>query len=659
MATSNVCRLCRTSCNDSLRLTDASGATNEIFNITIKFFNPMFLEIEKETTINQLAFLCTLCWHHISEFNNFQQSVLLLHANLHKAAESAIVVGEQLQIAENTNCNIEFISDKEVTTTADSGIKGDPEIITPNDDLQENQNTGQSLMKIEEKLDAIKPLDSTCAEYDEINNAMHVDEEEFQYEEFIIDELCDESDISDDELLEIGRSPQWSNESCDESEQCDASVDDNDVSEVPGPSRKRRDPKKNDEYIAKWRPILKCESCPKSFPTFTLLKEHFLADHPEQEFYILCCNRKLQFRSRVEEHVTFHLNPKALSCKICGYGFKTYGNLNGHMTNVHSKQRKDSARRPAGENDKFLAKWKPELKCEYCPKLFPKYSLLRKHFRTEHPYKEFYIRCCESKFKTRYRIVEHATFHINPNTFSCPLCGNNFMSKSNLKEHMATVHNSSLGKMHRKMTKEIDEYIAKWKPCLKCEYCPESFPTYTLLKMHCQDQHPDSEFYIQCCGRKFKHRFRLEAHAVTHMEAATFRCLVCGNCMGSELSLKDHMIKMHPDAKFVNGITNNEEYKYKCSQCEFCCVDEATLVQHGNFHTDRCRYCNCAFNNKESLNEHMASSHSRKSNPPRITKCEFCPKTFKNRSGLYTHFKSIHPEEFARRKKWCRLKAKK
>ncbi|XP_073829162.1 uncharacterized protein isoform X2 [Musca autumnalis] len=676
MSGSKVCRLCRTSCTNSIRLTDASGATNEIYNITIKFFDPMFLEIEKETTANQLSLLCMQCWHHISRFNNFQQTVLLLHANLHKAAESAIVVRGQEEDAGNSICNTESMSDMEISN-AELRIKPDPETITLDADMLENQNTEQSNIKLDEKRDAIDPLGSTTyAEYDEnvqfhIKNVMHIDEE-FQDEEFSVDELSDESENSnnsDDEQLEIGRPPQSSNGSCDENDLHDGSLGDNDggnTSELPGRSAKgqnrtsnQKDLKESDEFIANWRPILKCKSCPKSFPTLTLLKAHFRANHPTEEFYIMCCERKLQYRFSIEEHATFHINPKELSCKLCGTGFKKYGNLRTHMMNFHPGDSKVPVRKRAREIDEFLAKWKPEIKCEYCSKSFPTYSLLRKHFLPEHPNKTFYIQCCDSKLRSRSLIIKHATLHIHPSTFTCPLCGNSFISKSLLNTHTATAHNSGLTKNIRKITEEMDNYIAKWKPCLNCEYCSETFPTYTLLKMHCQDQHPDREFYILCCGKKIMHRYRVEEHAIMHMKAATFRCLLCGNCMGSELSLKDHMMKIHPSAKFLNEKTNNEEYKFKCSLCEFCCSDEATLVQHGNFHTELCRYCNSAFDNKESLKEHMAVSHSRISNVPRIKKCEFCPKTFKNRSGHYTHFRSIHPEEFARRKKWYRPKTNK
>ncbi|XP_073829166.1 zinc finger protein 711-like isoform X3 [Musca autumnalis] len=639
MAASNLCRLCRTSCNDGIRLTDANGATNEVYNITIKYFNPMFLEIGKETTTNQLAaLLCKQCWHHICDFNNFQQTVLLLHANLQKTAESVTV-------AENLNFNTESMPD---VSNAVLRIKPDPEIITPDNDLQENLNE-PLIMKFEAKPDTIEPFNPTSAEYYANVPLQIKNEDEFQCEEFIIDEFIDESknsNISDDELLEIGRAPQWSNESCNESELYDSSLGDNDLSntsELPGPShvkkvrrqtkrKKSKDPKESDELIAKWKPILNCELCPKSFPTLTLLKEHFLTDHPNEEFYIMCCERKFIVRYSIEQHATLHTDPEALSCKICGNRFTAYSNLNVHMYTIHSDERKVSVHKSAREVDEVLAKWKPELKCEYCPKLFSTYSSLRTHFRIDHRNKEFYIKCCDSKLKCRANIVRHATQHLNCKTSQCYL---------------------NMPKMHRKTTMGVDEFIAKWKPYLKCEYCPESFPTYTLLKKHCKDQHPDKEFYILCCERKFKYRYSVEGHAIMHMDATAFRCVLCGNCMTSKFTLNGHITKMHPGAKFSNG--KNDDYNFKCSLCDFCCCDEATLVQHGSFHTDpnltyRCRHCSSAFDNYKSLQQHMTNSHTRKDNPPGVRRCELCPKTFRHRSGMHYHIKTVHPEEFEKRR---------
>uniref|UniRef100_A0A1I8P0R8 ZAD domain-containing protein n=1 Tax=Stomoxys calcitrans TaxID=35570 RepID=A0A1I8P0R8_STOCA len=75
----HACRLCRSSCNDSLRLYNASGSCNEIYNITKKFFHIKYLDHgPKDST----AVLCMECWRNISDFNSFQQTVTILHDNL-------------------------------------------------------------------------------------------------------------------------------------------------------------------------------------------------------------------------------------------------------------------------------------------------------------------------------------------------------------------------------------------------------------------------------------------------------------------------------------------------------------------------------------------------------------------------------------------------
>ncbi|XP_073829170.1 transcription factor grauzone-like [Musca autumnalis] len=328
---------------------------------------------------------------------------------------------------------MEAISDKEVTIV-ELRIKSEPETITAYDDLENHQSTGDLIMKCEENLDAIETFDSpTCVKNIENvpfkikNQEEFPDEEEFQDEEFMVD----------DELLQIGKSPQSSNE-------CEQYHNDvSNASELPGPSHvneaeaqnsilKRKDPKESDELIAKWKPSLSCESCPKSFPTLTLLKSHFLVDHPKKDFYIMCCERKLKFRSRIEQHATLHMDPKAISCKLCD--FTSYNNLKVHMAKFHSEPRNVSVREPATDQ-----KWS----------FTPPYNFI-----------EYYCRYCSCSFETEESWNQHMPSCPKklgnlPRVMRCAFCLKTLTHRSGLYLYNKRIHSEEFAKRKREVTSMV------------------------------------------------------------------------------------------------------------------------------------------------------------------------------------------------------------
>ncbi|XP_073828454.1 uncharacterized protein [Musca autumnalis] len=846
MAGSNVCRLCRTSCNDSIRLRNANGTKNEIYTITIKFFHPTFLEIEKDNT-NSIAVLCMQCWHHISGFNNFQQTVSLLHANLQTVADNVIARG-QLQPNPCTSDN--NLDDFPQEIVLKKEIKSDPDTITIVDGHSE----------------------ATVAQNDEgipfqIDNAIHV-AEEFSDEEhgdiFIVDELNDDFDYSkysDDPLLKERSSAAQSSDSDDQ-------ID------IPASRKNRKSQKEIDAVIAKWRPLLKCESCSKPYTTFTLLKEHFLAEHPNEEFYILCCGRKLKYRFRVEEHAIIHLNPKAFKCQLCGKCFTARFTLLSHTSqqhpgakfsedgcdysykcslcglccgdeatlrehcNIHTNTKmyhcmycNKSFKQESGLI-KHLASYHPDkhvdqgqsskiTKCPFCPRTFNYRTGLYHHERRCHP-AEFAKRTrrrrnnkkthtlflimagpnvcrlcrqsCTDSIRLRnangtkneiYTITIkffHPTFlqvekdNTNAVAVLCMQCWHHISGFNNFQQTVSLLHanlhtvaesviargqlqpdpgtsdnnvddfpqeiditkeikreedvpgtitieddnleatqkieqfpvpqneesipfqienpmhvdeeftdeegcdifivdelkddveysncsddplhrerssaaqspdtndeiNVSSSKKNRKSQAEMDEIIAKWRPYLKCESCSNPYTTFTLLKEHFLAEHPNEEFYILCCGRKLKYRFRVEEHAILHLNPKAFKCQLCGKCFTTRFTLLSHTNKKHPSAKFSD---DGCDYRYKCSLCGLRCADEATLREHCNIHK--------SLKDKSGVNQHLASTHTDKHNnqgqPERFIQCPHCPRTFNYRTGTYHHEKKCHPEEFAKR----------
>ncbi|XP_073829187.1 uncharacterized protein isoform X1 [Musca autumnalis] len=342
-----------------------------------------------------------------------------------------------------------------------------------------------------------------------------------------------------------------------------------------------------DEVIAKWRPLLKCEACPIYFSTFTLLKTHFLADHPNEEFYISCCGRKFKHRYRVEEHALQHINPTALKCQLCGKCYSTRHGLAYHLSHHHKGEH------VPGDGDD----------------------------------EESHLTSSQTEI-----VIELNDDNSNIN------CSEDTLSFNDI------FRNFILGRNNPEARKEMDMIIAKWRPLLKCRSCRKSFPTFTLVKTHFNAEHPNEDFYVECCGRKLRYRYRLEEHAILHMNPKGIKCLLCGKCFTTRYHLNDHMTKLHPDAKF------SADDSFECSQCGLRCGDDATLVEHVKIHTNKvtydCQYCAKSYDNEIEMNMHLVRSHPEHDPNIVLSKCEYCPRAFRLPQSLHMHRQRCHPTEW-------------
>lgn len=195
----------------------------------------------------------------------------------------------------------------------------------------------------------------------------------------------------------------------------------------------------------------------------------------------------------------------------------------------------------------------------------------------------------------------------------------------------------------KKSVKEMDAVIAKWMPILDCHVCTKTYTTFTQIKQHFQEDHPGGEFYVMCCERKLKYRFRAEEHAILHMDPNAFKCSLCDKILKSKNCLKSHMVHIHAS-----------EFKHVCETCGKCFRLESALREHRKSHTRKpthaCRYCESMFTDRNGLTHHIKYVHPDEKQEI-IRNCKLCPQTFTYRTGLYHHLMRHHPEEFAKRKR--------
>ncbi|XP_075158442.1 uncharacterized protein LOC142231708 isoform X2 [Haematobia irritans] len=340
MSGTNSCFLCRNACNDSIRLRDAQGCTNEIYNITTKYFDPKYLKINVGS-VNSIQVLCMECWRHISSFNNFRNSILLMLDNLLNVEYQDDIVKEEFIVNEDP---------PDIITIPDDGHNDDEPRSCRSDLLHATNSVGE--YSIEYTANGFHNDQSVGSQE---NESIDLDNDDDNFESgdvFVVDEFDqdDEWDSSDQRksLYSFGRLIQRSRE-----------------------RRVKKSGSELDAIIAKWKPLLDCYVCSEKFPNFVAVKVHFEKEHPNDVFYIECCGRKIRYRFRFQEHASIHLNPVEFQCKYCAKCFTSQSTLDGHVNYCKSK----------GTDASFTS----TRTCPFCYRVFNYRTGVYQHVRRHHP----------------------------------------------------------------------------------------------------------------------------------------------------------------------------------------------------------------------------------------------------------------------------------
>lgn len=172
--------------------------------------------------------------------------------------------------------------------------------------------------------------------------------------------------------------------------------------------------------------------------------------------------------------------------------------------------------------------------------------------------------------------------------------------------------------------RELDTFIAQWKPNLECDLCPETATSFDSLRTHFREVH-NIRFYIKCCDRKFYRRCILVDHIRLHVDPDTHKCEICGKSSTSKYNLKLH-----------KRIVHNENRNFECEICHKTFNHKPTLHRHLLTHVQGnkeffCKECGKGYVLEVQLNTHMRNVH----NGIRI--CDQCGKTFQSVGALKKH----------------------
>lgn len=304
--------------------------------------------------------------------------------------------------------------------------------------------------------------------------------------------------------------------------------------------------------------IHKCPTCKEDLP-IEKFYSHVNNHRIQEDFGCDKCDRIFRKISHLNIHkVRAHLEEYPFKCEACNKGFVIKRNYDCHL----------------------LTHTETELphKCEYCSRSFSNPEHLHRHLfiHTENisygiKYKVNRCYFCKRSFKSIEQLMEHrekcrskkapyATHRIRApritsftnssesKEFKCPLCPRSYHFIEGLESHTRRIHKSNenskiLCAICGKSVSNIFIHMAghaENKP-YKCDLCPKTFTTKTVLRQHLLVHSGEKPFVCSSCGKAFNNYYNLQVHERIHKGDRCHKCVICGRGFLEKSYLNKHM----------------------------------------------------------------------------------------------------------------------
>ena len=219
-------------------------------------------------------------------------------------------------------------------------------------------------------------------------------------------------------------------------------------------------PAKDMEWEPKWKKEggrLHCQH-PGCSETYThkqsLYKHHqraHLKDAVNLPYKCDKCNKSFIIKSILSIHIQeMHKEKIRKCCEICGASVRSNTDLKLHMRRRHT-----------GEMP---------FKCEYCDFRGVNISSVKRHTKLKHETHLLTFHCCDicgKQFKTKANLKEHIPTHSDKRTFLCKICGKCLKNDCSYRRHMVCVHGIKY----------------------TCELCGKDYSAVIGLKVHQRNVH--------------------------------------------------------------------------------------------------------------------------------------------------------------------------
>ncbi|XP_065366264.1 transcription factor grauzone-like [Calliphora vicina] len=539
MSIKQCCSLCCTACCEYQLLQNEAGDSNEIYEITVKYFDPMLLTDEEGNPNydQEIKVLCQDCWLHINDFNEFQQNVITTRNTLEKSNMIKQLETDIKQ--ENVQDDKTFWGDEEETDKSDDDDHSFEDVYVNNYEDE---------------------CDNLAADNISINSNEDNDDDDDEKPLITLTKIASDKSknsenkvIDEENQLEKPKSRRGRKSKNCISKDLKADDNDDDLTNEKSPSKRKKlklvdDTKKessnniekgleSDSFIAEWKPELECDICGETSTNFQQLRQHFKEQHKTRG-YIKCCERKFHRRYVLVDHIRLHLNPEMHKCDICGKPSSSQYNLKLHKKIMHESTEQFECevchkmfnQKPTLERHRLIhVTGSKDFVCQECGKAYVLEVQLKSHIKTVHNVD----RVCDQCGKTihgvaalKKHLMEHAG--IKRPKFPCDKCGAELNSRNSLRRHMAAFHHDG-----------TTIYV--------CGICGKVASSENALLTHKKHVHIEERKH-KCtyCDKAFKRPKVLREHIATHTGQDLYQCPHCPQTFKVSANMHHHRKKVHP-----------------------------------------------------------------------------------------------------------------
>lgn len=415
----------------------------------------------------------------------------------------------------------------------------------------------------------------------------------------------------------------------------------------------------NREHLETITPIWNgCQTCGALFPTPEILHNHEITAHSvKKEIHekLLCtfCTSTFSSATQYYRHCNkTHLKEVAqfwVLCSICQMYFPTVSVLQNHNASAHTERRGTTHR----------------VECQFCQASFCRPQRYLKHANRIHRdiISKDWFPC--SKCSTFHPSLVALRCHSNAahrketiegdKRVKCQFCSSTFWGNAKYYQHANKKHPASVKK----------EWYA-------CDYCPKSFPTPAVLKLHGSSAHSvkaDDQEHVSCvyCNKPFTKKNDYHVHAnKDHKEIVAkewFACQMCQVFFPSKPALKLHQSADGCSPVVSNSSNGGVEYA-SCTFCDktfhkpldfYIHASKAHIVEITNRWIP-CLICKVLFPSPKDLSSHVTSDHfsgELNKNSTDSIPCPFCSIFLRDEGDFYIHSNQRHLPEVMESWEFC------
>ncbi|VEN52845.1 unnamed protein product [Callosobruchus maculatus] len=395
-----------------------------------------------------------------------------------------------------------------------------------------------------------------------------------------------------------------------------------------------------------------CIHCNATLKSKRSLDDHMLRKHPDsigsistQMYECTHCAfktvKKADFARHKLKHPETADTSKFSTCIHCNTTFKSKRSLNEHTLRKHSHS---------------IGSISTEIhECTHCAFITVMKSHLTRHM-SKHPETadtSKFSTCihCNVTFKRKQSLDDHtlkkhpdSIASISSKVYECMHCAYKTVMKASFDYHNVSKHHETAD-------------ISKFSTCI---HCNTTFRSKLYLDDHTVRKHPDSIGSVstkmyECthCTFKTVKKTDFVRHKLKHPETADTSkfstCIHCNAALKSKRGLDEHTLRKHPDS--IGSISTKIQ---ECTHCAFKSVTKYQLSLHmlkhhpetaDSYKFSTCAYCNAAFTNEQTLDEHTTKKHpdSFRTISTKIYECTYC--AFKTvQKAAFAGHKLKHPE---------------